>query len=57
MDRTLEASKEATMEPPVLHLTRGTFNPKTLDQARTMHNAFVAQGPQPGTRSPVRSAT
>jgi hypothetical protein len=36
------------MEPPLLHLTRGTLNPKTLDQARTMHNAFVTEGPQPG---------
>jgi hypothetical protein len=36
------------MEPPVLHLTRGTRNPKTLDQARSMHNAFVIEGPQPG---------
>ena len=36
------------MEPPLLHLTRGTLNPKTLDQARTIHNTFVTQGPQPG---------
>jgi hypothetical protein len=36
------------MELPVLHLTRGTLNPKTLDQARAMHNSFVTQGPQPG---------
>jgi hypothetical protein len=36
------------MEPPLLHITRGTLNPKTLDEARTMHNAFVTQGPQPG---------
>jgi hypothetical protein len=36
------------MDPPVLHLTRGTRNPKTLDQARAMHNAFVTEGPQPG---------
>jgi hypothetical protein len=36
------------MEPPVLHLTRGTRNPKTLDQARAMHNSFVTEGPQPG---------
>lgn len=36
------------MDPLVLHTTRGTLNPKTLDQARTTHNAFVTQGPQPG---------
>jgi hypothetical protein len=45
------------MEPPVLHLTRGTRNPKTLDQARAIHNTFVTQGPSQGSRSPVRSAT
>jgi hypothetical protein len=44
----LEASKETRMELPVLHITRGSRNPKTLDQARTMHNAFVTKGPQPG---------
>jgi hypothetical protein len=36
------------METLVLHTTRGTLNPKTLDEARTMHNAFVMEGPQPG---------
>jgi hypothetical protein len=36
------------MEPPVLHLTRGILNPKTLDQARALHNSFVTQGSQPG---------
>src|SRR3989442_469212 len=36
------------METLILHTTRGTLNPKTLDEARTMHNAFVTQGPQPG---------
>jgi hypothetical protein len=36
------------MEPSVLHLTRGTLNPKTLDQARALHNSFVTQGSQPG---------
>jgi hypothetical protein len=36
------------MEPPLLHITRGTLNPKTLDQARRMHNTFVTEGPQPG---------
>ena len=36
------------METLILHTTRGTLNPKTLDEARMMHNAFVTQGPQPG---------
>jgi hypothetical protein len=36
------------MDPLVLHTTRGTLSPKTLDQARTTHNAFVTEGPQPG---------
>jgi hypothetical protein len=36
------------MDLPLLHLTRGTLNPRTLDQARRMHNSFVTQGPQPG---------
>ncbi len=36
------------METLILHTTRGILNPKTLDEARTMHNAFVTQGPQPG---------
>ena len=36
------------METLVLHTTRGTLNPKTLDEARTLHNSFVTEGPQPG---------
>jgi hypothetical protein len=36
------------MDAPVLHTTRGTLNPETLEDARQLHNAFVAQGPQPG---------
>jgi hypothetical protein len=36
------------MDAPVLHTTRGTLNPQTLDDARQLHNAFVTQGPQPG---------
>jgi hypothetical protein len=36
------------MDALVLHTTRGTLNPRTLDDARTLHNAFVTQGPQPG---------
>jgi hypothetical protein len=36
------------MELPVLHLTRGTLNLRTLDQARSMHNTFVTKGSQPG---------
>ncbi len=36
------------MDAPVLHTTRGTLNPETLDDARQLHNAFVTQGPQPG---------
>ena len=36
------------METLFLHTTRGTLNPKTLDEARTMHNAFVTAGSQPG---------
>jgi hypothetical protein len=36
------------MKTLILHTTRGILNPKTLDEARTMHNAFVTQGPQPG---------
>jgi len=40
--------KETIIETLVLHTTRGTLNPKTLDEARTMHNAFVTEGSQPG---------
>ena len=36
------------METLFLHTTRGTLSPKTLDEARTMHNAFVTAGSQPG---------
>ncbi len=36
------------METLILHTTRGTLNPKTLDEARQMHNTFVTEGPQPG---------
>lgn len=36
------------METLILHTTRGTLNPKTLSEARAMHNAFVTDGPQPG---------
>jgi hypothetical protein len=36
------------MDAPVLHTTRGTLNPETLDDVRKIHNAFVTQGPQPG---------
>jgi hypothetical protein len=36
------------METFVLHTTRGTLNPKTLEEARTLHNSFVTEGPQPG---------
>ena len=36
------------METLVLHTTRGTLNPKTLEEARTLHNSFVTEGPQPG---------
>jgi hypothetical protein len=36
------------METLILHTTRGTLNPKTLEEARTMHNAFVTEGSQPG---------
>jgi hypothetical protein len=37
-----------TMEPLVLHTTRGTLDSKTLDEARALHNGFVTEGPQPG---------
>jgi hypothetical protein len=36
------------MEALTLHTTRGTLNPATLDEARTLHNSFVTGGPQPG---------
>jgi hypothetical protein len=36
------------MDSLILHTTRGALNPKTLEEARTMHNAFVTEGPQPG---------
>ena len=36
------------MKPLFLHTTRGTLNPKTLEEARTMHNAFVTEGTPPG---------
>jgi len=36
------------MDGLVLHTTRGILNPRTLDGARQLHNAFVTQGPQPG---------
>jgi hypothetical protein len=36
------------MDALVLHTTRGTLNPQTLDDAGELHNAFVMQGPQPG---------
>jgi hypothetical protein len=39
---------ETVIDTLVLHTTRGTLNPKTLDEARTSHNAFVMEGPQPG---------
>jgi|SRR6266851_1449183 len=37
-----------TMETLFLHTTCGTLNPKTLEEARTMHNAFVTGGTPPG---------
>jgi hypothetical protein len=40
--------KETAMETLVLHTTRGTLNPQILSEARTTHNAFVTEGPQPG---------
>jgi hypothetical protein len=39
---------EITMETLFLHTTRGTLSPTTLDEARSMHNAFVGAGSQPG---------
>jgi hypothetical protein len=36
------------MAPLLLHTTRGTLNLKSLHDARTLHNAFVAEGPRPG---------
>lgn len=36
------------METLILHTTRGMLNPEQLAEARAMHNAFVAEGPQPG---------
>jgi hypothetical protein len=35
------------MESLVLHTTRGGLGPQTLNEARTMHNAFVTEDPQP----------
>src|SRR5258708_27317631 len=39
---------DTTMKTFVLHTTRGILNPKTLEEARTLHNGFVTEGPQPG---------
>lgn len=36
------------MQTLVLHTTRGILNTESLDEARAMHNTFVAEGPQPG---------
>jgi hypothetical protein len=36
------------MNYPVLHITRGTLATSTLDDARALHNSFIAEGPQPG---------
>jgi hypothetical protein len=36
------------VNPLLLHTTRGPMEPPTLDEARTLHNAFVGEGPQPG---------
>jgi hypothetical protein len=36
------------METLILHTTRGILNPRTLEEAQAMHNAFVMDGPQPG---------
>ena len=36
------------METLTLHTTRGTLNPKTLEEAWTMHNHFLTQGTPPG---------
>src|SRR5260370_30746913 len=46
---------DTTMKTFVLHTTRGILNPKTLEEARTLHNGFVAEGRQQGieiARSP-----
>jgi hypothetical protein len=32
----------------VCHITRGTINPATVDAARDLHNAFLANGTPPG---------
>src|SRR5207245_2879461 len=47
-ERPLLIKGNTTMETLILHITRGTLNPKTLDEARTLHNNFVTEGPQPG---------
>src|SRR5260370_42011892 len=39
---------DTTMKTFVLHTTRGILNPKTLEEARTLHNSFLTEGPQPG---------
>ena len=36
------------METLTLHTTRGILKTETLKEAQTMHNTFVAEGPQPG---------
>jgi hypothetical protein len=36
------------MAPLLLHTTRSILNPKTLHDARSLHNAFVAEGLRPG---------
>jgi hypothetical protein len=36
------------VEPLVLHTTRGTLEPRSLDEARELHDGFVGGGPQPG---------
>ena len=35
------------MQTLTLHITCGTLKPKTLDEARTLHNVFVAGGTPP----------
>jgi hypothetical protein len=39
---------DTTMKTFILHTTRGILNPRTLEEARTLHNSFVTEGPQPG---------
>lgn len=40
-------SQKQPTDSLIVHLTRGKLNPRTLDEARALHNAFVSTGAPP----------